>query len=294
MPPQQRPTTFKFLSGNKFTGNGPYPHSLVNKAHAYMKDVLTDQPNVLEVACNNEWFGNDPKCVQMLTQLPQQQGAGGFGELVQNEIIHAEATSSSSTTVSRSRSTKASVQNYRKRVWILTSQRTTAGFAALVDTGCWAGNWISLEVLRETHPTMTPSPLPGPKVPYHFLDGSDVYPLGTVRLQWEFERTCETSFDKVYSADFNVTDTSLIQMVLGARWIQENEHVDRASPVGVLVPKNRKLSADEEERIRALEEEQEAAAETAKQNRQAAREKMRNKQSQQYLSNSSTKSPTKP
>ena len=90
---------------------------------------------------------------------------------------------------------------------------------------------------------MTPSPLSGPKVPYHFLDGSDVYPLGTVRLQWEFERTSETNFDKVHSAYFNVIDTSLIQMVLGAHWIQENEHVDRASPVGVLVPKNKKLSA---------------------------------------------------
>ena len=90
---------------------------------------------------------------------------------------------------------------------------------------------------------MAPSPLSGPKVPYHSLDGSDVYPLGTVRLQWEFGRTSETSFDKVYSADFNVIDTNLIQMVLGARWIQENEDVDGASPVGVLVPKNKKLSA---------------------------------------------------
>ena len=49
------------------------------------------------------------------------------------------------------------------------------------------------------------------------------------------QATGETSFDKVYSADFNVIDTNLIQMVLGASWIQENKHVDGASPVGILV-----------------------------------------------------------
>jgi hypothetical protein len=49
-----------------------------------MKDVLADQPGVsLEVASNNEYFENDPKSLELLIQLLQQQRAGGRGELGQ-------------------------------------------------------------------------------------------------------------------------------------------------------------------------------------------------------------------
>jgi len=83
MPPQQPPTTIKLLSGNKYTGNGTTSRALVNKAHSSFQDILRDRPNVcVEVACDNEWFGNDYRCIDRLAQFQQQQRAGGAGRLV--------------------------------------------------------------------------------------------------------------------------------------------------------------------------------------------------------------------
>jgi hypothetical protein len=109
-----------------------------------------------------------------------------------------------------------------------------------LDSGCWAGNWISKDVLDQTHPGEEFQE--DPNVEYKLLDGTTVSSMGLVRLQWEFQNSDTKKFDMVWTATFNVMQTNNFQMILGGEWLSEHRILSPSIPAGVLLPQRKRIS----------------------------------------------------
>jgi hypothetical protein len=129
-------------------------------------------------------------------------------------------------------------------------------------------------------------------VEYRLLDGTTVTSLGKVRLQWEFQNSGGNTFDKVWTATFNVMQSRNFQMIVGAKWLSEHEILSTAVPIGVLIPQRKKINngmliafrsqvklinhvIEEQKIIKDLERQQQTAKQAAAKDREAHRQHIR-------------------